>query len=172
MTLAAVALDGLSPARLWSRLEPDVRLLAARSLYAHPWGENPAKREADVAIAMALRFREQAVRQLPTDKRAQYLARNVQPSETLASSLLLALHLEQRRAILREFLGALEIPNDDGVIAEDHDLEAPPQAKLAAAVARISEAFPGPDVEVYLLTLLALDPESWGGLEAILRERA
>lgn len=172
MSLAAASLDGLSPARLWSRLQPETRLLAARSLYVHPWGENPAKREADVAIAIALRFREQAVRQLPTDRRAHYLAKSVQPSESLASSLLLALHLEQRRPMLREFLGALDIPNDDGVISEDHELEAPADAELATAAARISESFPAEEVEVYLLTLLALDRDTWGGLEPLLRDRA
>lgn len=172
MSLAAASLDGLSPARLWNRLLPGTRLLAARSLYAHPWGQNPAKREADIAIALALRFREQAVRQLPTDKRAHYLARTVQPSESLASSLLLALHLEQRGPMLREFLSSLEIPNEDGVIAEDHELEAPADEKLVAAAARISDKFPVEEVEVYLLTLLALDPDTWGGLESILRTRA
>jgi len=33
-----------------------------RELYAHDWGNNPAKREADATIMMAMRFREAAVR--------------------------------------------------------------------------------------------------------------
>ena len=159
-----IATDRLSPLRLWSALDPETRLLAARSLYAHDWGQSPTKREADLTIAATMRFRDAMVRQLPVDKRAAYLAKIGTPSENLASSLLLALHLEQRRPILGAFLDALGVPHRDGLIAEDHELKAPDAKTLEAAVKKIGASFDAAEVDLYLATLLALDPDTWGGL--------
>ena len=80
MSLASrIDLTQCAPAQLWASLEPEVRLAAARSLYSHDWGEAPTRREADVAIMHGMHFRESAVRQLPADKRAQYLVRSIRP---------------------------------------------------------------------------------------------
>jgi hypothetical protein len=162
-----IPLDRLSPRRLWSALDPDTRLAAARSLYAHDWGQSPTRREADLTIATAMRFRDTMVRQLPVDKRAAYLAKIGSPTDNLASSLLLALHLEQRRPILGAFLDALGVPHKDGLIAEDHELKAPDAKTLKAAVTKIGASFDAAEVDLYLATLLALDPETWGGLSGL-----
>jgi len=162
---------GLSPSRLFAHLDPVVRLLAARSLYAHDWGDRPTRREADLAIAQALRSREIAVRKLPVDKRAEYLSRAVRPGDGLATSLLMALHLEERRELLAAFLDELQIPHTDGIIREDHDLAAPPASRLAGAAARLFEEYPQDEVETYLATLLAMDRDVWGGLAPVLASR-
>lgn len=159
--------DRLSPLRLWSALDAETRLAAARSLYAHDWGESPTRREADLTIATVMRFRDAMVRQLPVDRRAAYLAKIGSPTENLASSLLLALHLEQRRPILGAFLDAIGVPHKDGLIAEDHEMKAPAAKVLKAAVAKIGAAFDAADVDLYLATLLALDPDTWGGLSEL-----
>lgn len=166
--LSRISIDRLSPLRLWSALDPEARLLAARSLYAHDWGQTPTKREADLTIAMAMRFRDTMVRQLPVDKRAAYLAKIGSPTENLASSLLLALHLEERRPILAAFLDALGVPHTDGLIAEDHELKAPDAKALEKAANTLFASFDAAAVELYLATLLALDPDTWGGLASIL----
>lgn len=166
--LERVPIDRLSPLRLWSVLDPETRLAAARSLYAHDWGQTPTKREADVTIAMTMRFRDAMVRQLPVERRAAYLAKIGSPTENLASSLLLALHLEQRRPILAAFLDALGVPHKDGLIAEDHELKAPEAKVLRGAVAKIGASFDAAEVDLYLATLLALDPDTWGGLSELL----
>lgn len=169
--LSIVDLDRLTPSRLWMALEADTRLLAARALYRHDWGESPTRREADLAIAAGMRFRDPVVRQLPVEKRAVYLAKNVAPSENLAASLLLALHLEHRRPILGAFLDALELPHANGLIAEDHPV--PPQdgGKLARAAAALFAGFDPTEVETYLASLIAMDGDVWGGLVDVLRPR-
>ena len=154
-----------SPAQLWASLDPATRLDAARALYAHDWGEAPTRREADATIMHGMRFRETAVRQLPIEKRAQYLARSVRPADSLASSLLLAFHLAHRQEVLGAFLDALEIPHQQGLIDEKHDMKAPTEARLAKAVAAIERAFPRDQVDLYLATLYVLDRDTWGGLE-------
>ena len=85
-------------------------------------------------------------------------------TENLASSLLLALHLEQRRPILGAFLDALGVPHRDGLIDEDHELQAPDAKALKQAVAKIAGSFDPAEVDLYLATLLALDPGTWTGL--------
>ena len=161
-----VDLENCSPAQFWAVLDSDVRLAAARSLYAHDWGSsNPAKREADATIMHAMRFRESAVRQLPVERRANYLAKSVRPGDSLAGSLLLALHLEERRPMLGAFLDALEIPHENGLIAEGPDPKPPAPAQLEKAAKALLERFPAPDVDLYLSALYVLDRETWAGLK-------
>jgi hypothetical protein len=162
-------LSQCAPSQLWASLEPEVRLAAARSLYSHDWGEAPTRREADFAIMQGMRFRESAVRQLPVDRRAQYVARSIRPTDSLAGSMLLALHLEQRRAMLSAFLDALKIPHADGLIDEDHEMKPPSAASLAKAVKSLSEQFPADEVELYLATLYVLDRVTWAGLAPLLK---
>jgi hypothetical protein len=170
MSLASrVDLSECAPSQLWASLEPEVRLAAARSLYAHDWGEAPTRREADFAIMQGMRFRESAVRQLPVDRRAQYVARSIRPTDSLAGSMLLALHLEQRREMLSAFLDALKIPHADGLIDEDHDMKPPSPASLQKAAKALSERFPGDEVELYLATLYVLDRDTWAGLAPLLK---
>src|SRR5262245_31512288 len=128
-----IDLSQCAPAQLWATLDPEVRLAAARALYTHDWGESPTRREADFSIMQGMRFRESAVRQLSIDKRAHYLARSIRPTDSLAGSMLLALHLEHRRSMLGAFLDALEIPHADGLIDEDHDMKPPAAASLLSA---------------------------------------
>ncbi len=154
----------VSPSQLWGSLDPDVRIAAARSLYAHDWGQTPTRREADFAITQGMRFRESAVRQLPIERRAQYLARSLRPTDSLAGSLLLALHLEQRRPMLAAFLDALKIPHTDGLINENYDLKPPSAAAVKKAAKLLSGSFPAADVQLYLATLHTLDPETWAAV--------
>jgi hypothetical protein len=170
MSLASrVDLAQCAPSQLWASLEPEVRLAAARSLYSHDWGEAPTRREADFAIMQGMRFRESAVRQLPVDRRAQYVARSIRPTDSLAGSMLLALHLEQRRAMLSAFLDALKIPHADGLIDENHDMKPPSTPSLAKAVKALSERFPADEVELYLATLYVLDRVTWAELGPLLK---
>ena len=161
--LGTVPLEKLTPSRVWSELDARTKTLAAQSVYA-PGEDKTYREEANSAIASALRFRIQAVRKLPVDKRVQYLVRAVHPDDTLASSLLTRLHLGHRTEMLSAFLDALEIPQQDGVIDEAVDLEPLDADRLVTAAAGLREQFPTDEVEIYLATLVAMDPEIWQGL--------
>jgi hypothetical protein len=163
-------LKGLSPAGLWSRLDDATRRDAAHSLYRGEWDDPAGRHEADAAIAAAVRFRPVAVRKLPLEKRIGYLLRAVRPDDSLATSLLLALHLGLRRPLLESFLDRLGIPQESGMIDPDHDVEPPARERLREAVAGLREEFPAPQVDLYLASLLAMEPETWGGLAELLGE--
>ena len=96
---------------------------------------------------------------------------SVRPNDSLASSLLMALHLGRRAHMLGTFLDQLDIPDNGGLIAEDFDLEPPDATQLGAAVNALLEAHAKDEVEVYLASLLALDADTWGALIEVMRAR-
>jgi hypothetical protein len=164
--LRTVPLDRLTPSRVWSELDQEARTLAARSLYA-PQEEPDNREEANRAISSALRFRVQAVRKLPIGKRVDYLSRILRLDDSLASSLLTKLHLNHRTEMLEAFLDELEIPQNDGIIDEGVELEPIDPEKLIAAAESLRARFPADEIEIYLATLVAMDPEIWRGLTEV-----
>ncbi len=73
--------------------------------------------------------------------------------------------------MLSSFLLELDIPQDDGIIDADHTIDVSNPKRLSAAVAALRESYPGAEVELYLASLVAMDRETWGGLDTLLRER-
>lgn len=173
MDLPGLALDELTVPALWSALDPATRRLAAQTMYEESEDRREDSAEADAAIAAALRFRLVAVRRMPVAKRVDYLTRVVRPDESLASKLLRALHLTRRRDLLAGFLDGLSIPHEHGVIDPEFDFEAdrPDAARLAAALEPLYERFPSEQVDLYAVTLLALDPDCWGPMAEVLERR-
>lgn len=166
--LRDLTLDRLTPSRLWGALDAPTRRAAAESVYRGGRNDDVTRLQADAGIAASLRFREVAVRRLPLERRIAHLARSVRPDDTLASSLLLALHLDKRKALLEAFLDALEIPHTAGAIDEAWDMRAPDAPALRRAVDSLHAAFPAEEVELYLTSLLAMEPQTWGGLADLL----
>lgn len=164
-------LQDLTPARLWAELDPETREVAARTIYSDALDDDTSRLEADTAIANTLRFRPVAVRKLPLDKRVGYLLRAVRADDSLASTLLLALHLGRRRAMLGAFLDGLGIEHEDGVIQVD-DFETPTAEQLTDAVEAVYEGFPANEAEVYFATLIVMEPEVWEGLIEVLERRS
>ena len=157
--------DTLTPARLWLALDKPTRVLAAKALYE----DSSLRDQAHQAIATAIKFRVAGVRKLSVDKRIDYLARVARPDEGLASSLLIALHLGHRRAMLGSFLDELGIPHEDGLNTSEEELGAVPSDKLGPAVTALRERFDNDDVDLYLVSLVVLDPDVWSGLTEILK---
>ena len=169
-TLAKLDLRQLTPARLWTELDAETKRLAVETIYDGSYEDERSRLEADQAIAGALRYRPQAVRKLPAAKRAGYLLRAVRPDDSLAGTLLLALHLGRRAPMLVDFLDRLGIEHEGGAIRAEH-FEAPPSERLEDAVRGLYERFPAEEVDLYLAALIAMDPETWTGLASILERR-
>ena len=60
-------------------------------------------------------------------------------------------------------------PNEDGLIDSDHKVSPVTTAHLEPAVAKLRERFDTDEVELYLASLLVLDPNTWGSLTEILQ---
>lgn len=150
--------------RLWKRLNADERLAAATAFWNEP--AQDALAGALGAIVKARRLRPQVARSLPAEERARMLAGVLDPGESVAASLLVSLHLSQRRPLLSAFLDELGLAHDDGVLKDEG--AAPPAQPapdaVRAAAAALRERHPSHEVEVYLNTLWLQDPERWAAL--------
>jgi hypothetical protein len=146
--------------RLWKRLSAPERLAAAN----HFWKETPQAVYATAlgAIVRARKLRPQAARAMAPEQQAKILAGVLDPGETVAAFLLVALHLGERRPLLRAFLDALGLPHEDGVLKEEADNVEINDQTIEAAVGTIAKQFPREQVEIYLNTLWLQDPERWG----------
>jgi hypothetical protein len=153
----------ISSVRLWKRLTPSERLAAS----THFWAQPP---EALVPSALAVivqsrRIRPQTARSLSSDERTRALASVLDPGETVAAFLLVALHLGERRVLLGGFLDAVGLPHEDGVLTEEADsAPIPSEATVEKAVRAMAAAHPVAQVETYLNTLWLQDPDRWGAL--------
>lgn len=154
----------LTPSRLWKLMTAEQRLRAAQAL----WHEDEARDDQAQAvslIAQQKKFRPKTVSALDKDRKARYLATVSNVPEALAARLLVLYHLSEQRPMMRAFLDALGLANDDGLIAED--AVAPDPAKIPAAASAIARDYPAHDVALYLNTLLWQDPASWGALQGL-----
>src|SRR5687767_2985521 len=143
--------------RLWKKLTREERVAAATSF----WQEPPSALvpAALAAIIGARKLRPQAARALPPEQQAKILASLQDPGEPLAGLLIAALHLAERRALLRAFLDAAGIPHEDGMLKAESDDVPVSEETLAKAVKTISAQFPRHEVELYLNALWLQDPD-------------
>ena len=160
--------DTLTPARLWKRLPPEQRLSVARAF----WQDEDAaddQVQAALLIAQQKKFRPKTVIALDEERKARHLSTIVTLPENLAARALIVYHLAAQRPMMGKFLDAVGIAHEDGVIKDD---EVKPEAeKVSRAAEEIASQFPAADVSLYFNTLFCQDPQTWGGLEHVIRER-
>ena len=124
----------------------------------------PQQVEAVQAIAGQLHFRPQSVVKLAPEKLARHLASVPRVSESLAGRLLVVYHLSAPAAHARGVPRRSSASRTrDGLIAET-EAHTPEPAALQAAADTLRAQFPAGDVRLYLRTLAAQDPDTWGGL--------
>jgi hypothetical protein len=150
------------PSQLWKQLSADRKEMAADAF----WREEDAiaeQAEAMALIAQRIKFRLKSVQAMPIEKRTRQLVSLPAVSEIVAARLLVSYHLTHQRPMMAQFLDALGIAHEDGLIA-DEDLTPPSAERLAEAAKTLSASHPADDVSLYFLTLLWQDSETWIGL--------
>jgi hypothetical protein len=151
--------------QIWKTMPKERRAEAALALWE---SEHVSREDRLAALApwlTARGFRASYLEQLPRPRRAALLAEGGLPEET-AMQVLSAFHLACQRPLLSRFLDLLEIPHDNGLFKDGEGLDPDKLTpeKLKAAVDAVKAEFPPDDVDLYLRTLTAQDPESWKGL--------
>jgi hypothetical protein len=154
--------SGFRPSRIWKRLPVDRRLEASQ-LFWNDEQSTEQQIEAVAAIAGHMKFRAKSVFSLPLDKKARYLAGLPNMPDTVAARALVNYHLERQRPMMGEFLDALGITHESGLIS-DETVPKPEDERLRGAVRGLSEKYAAEDVSTYLATLVSQDPETWGAL--------
>lgn len=157
----------MRPSQLWKSLPADRRLALADAFWRDSEGSDVQYQHAEAAAILArrLNFRMKSVQALPTKKRARYLSLAADVPETVAMRALISYHMANQRPLMSAFLDALGIAHENGVIAAEQ-VSPPEAARIAEAVRTIRNAFPPEDVELYLRTLVAVDGDTWGGIDA------
>ena len=154
------------PSQLWKEMTEDQKLRAAEAF----WREDDAidqQLQAMALLAQKLKARPKFVASLPPEKKARHLARFPNMPDVLAARLLVSYHLGHQRPMMGAFLDRLGIKHDDGLIADDPEGGMQVE-KLDEGVEALKGAYPAEDVRLYLATLVAQDPETWGGLRKYL----
>ncbi len=152
-----------SAGKLWKRLTREERLAAARQFFSQPPQE--VYGTALGAIVRARKLRPQVARSMAPEEQAKALASVLDPGEPLAGSLLVALHMGDRRPLLGAFLDAVGLPHEDGLLKEEADGIPFTAESARKGVAALRAAYPREQVDVYLNTLWLQDPEHWAPLE-------
>jgi hypothetical protein len=159
--------ETLTPSRLWKQMNSAQRLASARAF----WSDADAiddQVQAALLIAREKKFRPKTVVGLDLERKSKHLAGLASLPDSIAGRLLVVYHLTDQRALMGRFLDALAIEHENGLIKEDN--VKPDAAKLAPAAAALAQEFSPADVRLYLTTLLCQDPETWGGLDGIVKE--
>jgi hypothetical protein len=155
-------LSSYRPSRLWRRMPPARRLLAAELFWADEHSADQ-QLEAVGSIATHMKFRPRSVVALPPEKKAKYLASLPNVSDSVAARALVNYHLDQQRPMMGAFLDLLGIPHENGLITEE-TVAKPEADKVKHAASELANRYPAEDVSLYLGTLVSQDPDTWGTL--------
>ncbi len=124
--------------------------------------------QAALLIAQQKKFRPKTVVGLDEERKARHLASIAAVPDAIAARALVIYHLAEQRPMMGEFLDALGIAHENGLIQEDNVKPAP--EKIGPAVAAIAQKHPADVVSLYLNTLLSQDPETWGALRDVVEK--
>jgi|SoiMethySBSTD1v2_1073268.scaffolds.fasta_scaffold197537_3 hypothetical protein len=150
------------PSQLWKQLPAERKAIAADAF----WRDENAlaeRAEAMALIAQRIKFRLKSVQAMPIEKKTRQLISLPNISEMVVARLLVSYHLAHQRPMMGQFLDALGIKHEEGLIAED-EMEPPSADRLGAAARVLAGSYSGDDVALYFFTLLWQDPETWAGL--------
>ena len=157
------------PAQLWKQLDSDRKATAANAF----WRDDTARAEQAEALALIaqrIKFRLKSVQAMPVEKKTRQLVSLPAVPEIVAARLLVSYHLVHQRPMMGQFLDALSIKHEEGLIAEEE--LTPPSAEQLTAAAAALDSFPAEDVSLYFSTLLWQDPETWKGLQELPQVRS
>ena len=158
-------LSAFRPTRIWKRLSPERRVKAAEVFWTDEQSTEQQV-EAVAALANHMKFRAKSVISLPLERKAKYLASYPGISDTIAARALVSYHLEHQRSMMGEFLDALGIAHENGLISEE-SVTKPDAERVRAAASQLAGKYPADDVSLYFSTLVSQDPETWGDLSEL-----
>lgn len=126
----------------------------------------------DGEVAKSLKFRPQAIRKLPLEKRARQARRLVsgRSNSELAYELLGSYLVRTKKELVCGFLDDTGVPHEDGMI-ENLDDAAPDPEKIPPTIEKLDGEYDPEDVTLYLALCVEMWPES-KLLESLWRERA
>lgn len=130
-------------ATFWKQAEPQQRMLV------------------QMQLAKSLHFREETIRKMPPEKKADLLASRIGVPEfdQYLEMALMQYHTSQKKEMMAAFLDRWNVPHENGSIETD-DYKVPGADDVRAAVSELSQFDPA-DVKIYLATAGLLMADQW-----------
>jgi hypothetical protein len=112
-------------------------------------------------LAKSLHFREETIRKMPPEKKADLLASRIGVPEfdQYLEMALMQYHTTQKTDMMAAFLDRWNVPHDNGSIEAD-EYKVPPPEEVRAAVDELGQ-FDRTDVKIYLATAGLLMADEW-----------
>ncbi len=128
----------------WKNAEPQSRLLAGAYL------------------AKAVHFREETLRKMPADKKADLLGSRIGVPEfdQFLEAALLQYHTHHANEMMAAFLDKWGVPHTKGAIESD-DYKAPSIEQVRSAVSELGSAYDRHDISLYLASAGLLMGDEW-----------
>lgn len=140
--------------------DADRRRRIAAAFWKH--GDAQSKALATVQLSRSMHFRDETIRKMPAEKKAEMLASraSLPEFEQTLEAALMHYHTHEQKEMLGAFLDQWGIPHVNGSIEVD-DYTPPTEDQVRAAVEALRDRFDGRDVAVYLASLGLLMGEPW-----------
>lgn len=156
--------------RVWDLMGEERRQRAAVAFWNSD-EQRAARSQVEVLLAQRLKARPQFIKKLPVEKKAQYLSRDMGASPYLWDAAMIAYQFAHHRPMLKDFLDALGIANQEGHYESDQQPPTPTAEGLEKAVAALDAKYDPTDVTVYLAALVVQDPTFWAALRPMVDQR-
>ncbi|HEX8169751.1 MAG TPA: hypothetical protein VF824_04330 [Thermoanaerobaculia bacterium] len=140
--------------------DADQRRTILTSFWKH--GENHAKLMAQMQLAKALHFRDETIRKMPPEKKADLLASRAGSPEfdQFFEMALVQYHTRDRAEMLAAFLDRWNVPHENGSIESD-DYTPPTTDQVREAAKELSTTYDPRDIRIYLATAGLLMGDPW-----------
>lgn len=139
---------------------PEKRRAVLTAFWRH--GDAQSKLLAQAHLARALHFRDETIRKMPPEKKADLLASRIGVSDfdQFLEMALMQYHTNEAKPLMAAFLDEWKVPHVDGSI-EDDEYTTPDAGQVRAATTALEGKFPKEDVLLYLATAGALMGDDW-----------
>jgi hypothetical protein len=125
-------------------------------------GDAQSKAVAVAQLARALHFRDESLRKMPMEKRADLLASRAgaHEFEQLLEVALMQYHTHEHNEMLSAFLDLWNIPHVNGSIEVD-EYKVPAEGQVRDAVHQLESRYDKRDIAIYLATAGLLMGDEW-----------
>lgn len=126
------------------------------------YADASAKAMAIVQLAKALHFRDETIRKMPAEKKADLLASRIgsHEFEQVLEMALMQYHTHEQNEMMKAFLDLWQVPNENGSIEVD-DYQVPSADQVRDAVRQLEGRYDRRDVALYLATAGLLMGQEW-----------
>ena len=135
-----------------------------RAILSHFWkhADTQHRLVVQMHLARALNFREETIRRMPPEKKADLLAQRMAAPEfeQFIEMALMQYHTHEKNGMMAAFLDQWQVPHNDGSIETD-DYTPPNADQVREAVKALEAAYDPVDVRIYLATAGLLMADAW-----------